>query len=134
MADRGVARGSHSGWSNDAGLRSPGPSLSHLSHEGEDNGSGPVSWLAGHPTPRAFHFDTQVKSSGVVRVSSPLTVAGPRRIYTGLPLVVEPSYWVAGPCRPVGAPASRTILGAGKVPVNQTAPDHLVVGLVAAGE
>jgi len=26
----------------------------------------------------------------MVRGSSPLTVAGPRRIYTGLPLIVEP--------------------------------------------
>ena len=41
------------------------------------------------------------RSSGMVRVSSPLTVAGPRRNFTGLPLVVRTAV-VVGQARPAG--------------------------------
>lgn len=46
-----------------------------------------VFWLSDHPTPRAFPRYRAVASvsNGRLRLSSPVTAAGPRRIFTGFP-------------------------------------------------
>jgi len=52
-------------------------------------GLGSVSWLAGRPTRCAFPGAAHTFGTPVARLQllSPLTVAGPRRLYTGLPLI-----------------------------------------------
>ena len=85
--------GEHAAAKNDRGPRSAGPTLPYLSHEGDGQGLWTGFLACGSSyspcLPKVAPF-LDAKLSGMVRVSSPLTVAGPRRNFTGLPLVVEP--------------------------------------------